>query len=764
MKKFETEVRLSREMTLMDVTLIGVGAMIGAGIFVLTGIAAGVAGPALILAFALNGFVTLFTAMAYAELGSCFHDAGGGYLWVKEGLPKWNGFLAGWMSWFAHAVACSLYALGFGAYFGHVLQELGISVPQWGFLSPQKILAAAVAVIFAYVNFRGASETGKVGNLVTVAKIVILAIFIGFGLELLFGRGDWKQAFTPFMPNGWGGVFSAMGLTFIAFEGYEIISQCSEEVRDPKRNIPRAVFLSILIVIPIYLLVVVTALGAVQPENTTPWDYLALHKELALVRVAETFFVGGGLMILVGGLVSTMSALNATIYSSSRVAFAMGRDRNFPTLFSRVHRKQFTPHWAILVSLAIILLMAFSLPIEDVASAADIMFLLLFLQVNAALIPLRKKRLDLDRGFVTPWLPWIPIVGIATQLALALYMFKYSPTAWVVTAGWIALGLVIYKQYASGREIEHARKVRALERLEERQYRILVCASKPGTMRSLTSVAMAVAKKFRGEIIFLHVIEVKEGQPLMAGLTETTRVQPLFEEAQSLVEESGISSRSLLKVSHRISQGIVETAREEECNFLIMGRQKHPSFLERFFSSVIDSVIQRSPCEVAVLHGDLLRDGVRQIFIPFGENIHTRLALEMAPTLVAYFQCRLRVAMVLDPDLSPAHKERMRAGVKALLEKNAVPAQLEVVEDTDVLRAVVQRSRDADLILMGGRSGDFLELFLGSSLTQEITERTASPVLWLREYQERGSFWASLLRAPRQEENQHGQRDEGSVD
>lgn len=109
MKKFETELHLSREMSLLDVTLIGVGAMIGAGVFVLTGIAAGLAGPALILAFALNGVVTLFTAMAYAELGSCFYDAGGGYLWVKEGLPKWNGFLSGWMSWFAHAVACSVY-------------------------------------------------------------------------------------------------------------------------------------------------------------------------------------------------------------------------------------------------------------------------------------------------------------------------------------------------------------------------------------------------------------------------------------------------------------------------------------------------------------------------------------------------------------------------------------------------------------------------------------------------------------------------------
>ncbi|HXK48668.1 MAG TPA: amino acid permease, partial [Deltaproteobacteria bacterium] len=149
-------------MTLADATLIGVGAMIGAGIFVLIGIAAGVAGPALLVAFLLNGLVALLTAMSYAELGSCFHDAGGGYLWVKEGLPKWNGFLSGWMSWFAHAVACSLYAIGFGAYFEFVINEFGFVVPHWGFLSPQKVLAAVVAMVFAYINFRGASETGKV--------------------------------------------------------------------------------------------------------------------------------------------------------------------------------------------------------------------------------------------------------------------------------------------------------------------------------------------------------------------------------------------------------------------------------------------------------------------------------------------------------------------------------------------------------------------------------------------------------------------------
>ncbi len=473
MKKFETEIHLSREMKLMDATLIGVGAMIGAGIFVLTGIAAGVAGPGLIITFSLNGIVALFTAFSYAELGSCFHDAGGGYLWVKEGLPKWNGFISGWMSWFAHAVACSLYAIGFGAYFELVLHEFNIVMPHWGFLSPQKILAAAAAVVFAYVNFRGASEAGKIGNIVTITKIVILLIFIGFGLNLILNKPNWQESFTPFLPNGWSGVFKAMGLTFIAFQGFEVISQCSEEIKNPKKNIPKAVFLSLIIVVPIYLLIAFTAIGSVKPDGMTPWAYLASKKEIALVEVAKSFFVGGGVMLLIGGIISTMSALNATIYSSSRVAFAMGRDRNFPTFFSKVHKKNFTPHFSIVISLFIVVIMAVSLPIEDVASAADIMFLLLFLQVNITLIRLRKKRPDLDRGFFTPLFPYLSIIGIITLLFLAIYMFYYSPTAWLVTAVWVTIGLFVYRTYASKREVQHVRKVRSLERLERKEYTIL---------------------------------------------------------------------------------------------------------------------------------------------------------------------------------------------------------------------------------------------------------------------------------------------------
>jgi amino acid transporter/nucleotide-binding universal stress UspA family protein len=746
MKKFSTEVHLSREMGVWDATFIGVGAMIGAGIFVLTGIAAGVAGPGLIITFSLNGLVALLTAFAYAELGSCFHDAGGGYLWVKEGLPKWNGFLSGWMSWFGHAVACSLYALGFGAYFELVLHEFHITLPHWGFISPQKILAAAAAVAFAYVNYRGASETGKVGNIVTITKILILVVFIVFGLGLIFHRPDWHEAFSPFLPYGWGGVFKAMGLTFIAFQGFEVIAQCSEEIRNPKKNIPRAVFLSLAIVVPIYLLVAFAAIGTVHVPGMTSWAYLASYKETALVEVARTFFVGGGVMLLIGGVISTMSALNATVFSSSRVAFAMGRDKNFPDFFGRVHKKNFTPHLSILFSLFIVVTMAVSFPIEDVASAADIMFLLLFLQVNITLIRLRKMRPDLDRGFFTPLFPYLSIVGIGALFSLAVFMFTYSPKAWFVAAGWIAAGLIVYRAYASGREIEHIRKVKSLERLERKEYRILVPLANLRSVDSLISVAEAIAKKNNASVILLHVSEVHEGAPLTPGAAGMDQAEALFERAEAALVDSGIPTRSILNVSHRISQGIVNTAVEEECNFIVVGREKRPSFVERIFSSIIDSLIAKAPCEVAVLHGELVPDRTRTILIPFGRDIHTRLATEIAPAFQDYFHCRIKVVLVFEPGTAAEEKDAREKTVREALATNGLQAELKILHDSDVLLGILWEARGADLILMGGRTGDFMELLFGRSLAQEITEQSPCPVLWVKEYEEREPVWKLLLR------------------
>lgn len=727
------QVRLSRELKLLDITMIGVGAMIGAGIFVLTGIAAGVAGPALLVVFGLNGFVALLTAMAYAELGSAFHDAGGGYLWVKTSLPDPNGFLSGWMSWFAHAVACSLYALGFGAYFRLVLTAAGVPEFHGGFMTLEKWLAVVTCALFSYINFRGAAEAGKAGNVVTVGKVVVIGLFVAAGLFVMSGRPGWSASFVPVFSHGWGGVFAAMGLTFIAFEGYEIIAQTSEEVEDPKRNVPRAVFLSLLIVVPIYLLVAFVAIGSVTPPpGISITDYLAREKELALVSAANQFLRGGGIVILVGGLLSTLSALNATIYSSSRVAFAMARDANLPRFLGRVHALRATPHAAILASAVIVIAMAILLPIEEVAAAADIMFMLLFVQVNVALIRLRKKRPDLDRGFRVPFVPAIPILAIACMLFLAIFLFTHYPMAWVAAGGWIGAGLLVYYGYSRKREAAFVERERWMERIERKEYRVLVAVSSERTWRSLMEAGIAIARQHDGEVVALTVAEVPEGQALLTGRALARSLEPFLEGVVRYGQERGARVRPVIKIARRVSHGIVETAREEDCNFLIIGQPTWGSAFERILASIVERVLHDAPCHVGIVYGHLDPDNVKGILVPVTGRANPKLAAELVPAFAERFGAPARAVTVVEHGMKPEEAKQHEAEAAATLKAAGLKSPLEVLRRRDAARGLLSTIRHGELVLMGAPSEGPVAAVVGETVPGAIAKSARNAVIVVR--------------------------------
>jgi CIC family chloride channel protein len=223
------------------------------------------------------------------------------------------------------------------------------------------------------------------------------------------------------------------------------------------------------------------------------------------------------------------------------------------------------------------------------------------------------------------------------------------------------------------------------------------------------------------------------------------------------VYETGIPVRSVVSVSHRVSRGIVDTAVEERANFIVLGREQHPSWAERVLSSVIDTVIREAPCEVAVLHGGLPSAGVRTVLIPFGENIHTRLALQIAPAICAYFRSDAKVVVVLDPERTEDARRIQLDKVNDLVRQSGLDAQVTTVAGKDVVEGVIDLARRADLLIMGGRSASFFGLLFGQSLTQEITARSACSVLWVREYEDNPSFWSGLVsrRAP-EDEGSHG--------
>jgi len=737
-----SEVRLSREMRLVDITLIGVGAMIGAGIFVLTGIAAGVAGPALILVFLLNGLVTLFAAAAYAELGSSFHSAGGGYLYVKTGLKDPQGFMSGWMSWFAYVVACALYALGFGAYLKECLPLLGLSDPELPLLTTEKWMAVGVVVVFCLINFRGASEAGGAGNFVTGGKILLLAVFIAFGVWITLERPDWKLTFTENpMPNGIGSLFMAMGLTFIAFEGYEIIAQCSEEVRHPERNVPRAIFLSLVIVVPIYLLVAFAALGAVHPEGMPSWKYLGQHKETALVNVAQTFFRGGGLLILFGGLFSTMSALNATIYSSSRVSFAMGRDRNLPSWFGRIHPLRKTPHWSILATGLLSAAMAVLLPIEVVASAANIMFLLLFIQVQAALIALRKKRPDLARGFKVPLVPLVPLLGILFQLGLAVYLFFYSPTAWLSAGVWIAMGLAVFYGYSRKRDRAYTQLVAVKEAAERREYRILACVGSMGRAEIILNAAAAVARHYDGEMIVLSVLEVPDRDFLAKGMEQARKTEQTLNQLVRDLQIEGIPVKVVVKISHRISFGITETALEEQCNLIVMGRARRVGLFERLAATIVDRVVRATPAQVMVVTAERWPKQIDTVLLAYEPGPHSKLSADLIEAFGTANQTKVKAIHVLP---WTATTEEAKQAAEMMTQELGAQNPLDehkVVRSGDIVTGLLRESKRADLIMIGGTEAGILEQVLSYAPPLELADRTSIPVITVYEMAANPKRW-----------------------
>ncbi|MGB5843365.1 MAG: amino acid permease [Anaerolineales bacterium] len=747
-------VTLSRNLNLFTITMIGIGGMIGAGIFVLTGIAAGIAGPALILAFALNGIITSFTAMSYAELGSAYPEAGGSYVWVKEGLGGTQGFLAGWMSWSAAASAGALYALGFGRFASELWLLAGL--PTQGLTVAQMTLIFMTLIIlaFTFINYLGASETGAIGNIVTMVKIVILGLFVLFGVLVMLNSDGWQQRFTTgFMPNGFVAVFAAMGVTFVAFEGYEIIVQSGEEVINPNRNIPRAIFISIAVAVTIYLLVSIVAIGATSPPiGMKVYEYLGLQKEVAVVETArQTFPLGiGAVVLLFSGLVSTMSALNATTYSSSRVSFAMGRDHNLPHLLSKVHPKRLTPYWAVIFSGAFMMMISWLLPIEDVAAAAGILFLMLFLQVNIVVMRLRLKLPDLKRGFRVPLFPIIPILGVVINALLAIYLYTFSPLAWYVAIGWIVVGLLAYYTYFSKIEaIEKPKEILLEEVLVSRHYSVLIPVATREQARILGHIGSILARSNGGEILALNVVRVPYQLSLGDGRSQLKHGRPYLEAVIEQAKELDVPVHTMIRLGRKVDDAIRKTAEENASDLILLGWPGYTNTAGRLYGSVIDPIVDDPPCDIALVRYREHRP-IRSVFVPVsgGPNSRrvVRTAVNMAkfgdegPALVNLMhiipasggtRARIRANQIFDYALEGIDYEHVTRNI---------------VESSDgVLETILESAEDCecDLIVIGATDEPLFRNLLVGNIADQVANRANVTVIVVKRRQ---SAFHSFLR------------------
>lgn len=762
----EVRIELSRDLRFFDITMIGIGAMIGAGIFVLTGSAARLAGPAALIALVINGLVTLVTAFTYAELGSAYSQAGGGYVWARESLPPPVGFISGWLSWAATLSACALYAAAFGRFFAMALEELWVgstvlpSEVSLGGLTFNPLtqgVTAFIIIFFVVVNYVGAQTTGRAESAMTIGKMVVLGLFIVLGLSAMLRDPTLPQRFVAdFAPAGGGGILLAMGITFIAFEGYEIIAQSGEEVKDPRRNIPRAIFLSIFVVVIFYVLTFTVALGVI--ECTVPSQaYLCLgagaDPELAMIRAGESLAGTLGLTImLVGGFLATTSALNATLYSSSRVSFAMGRDGTLPRSLGRVHPKRQSPGNAVLASGVIILVFALVLPIEQIAASAAVMFLLLFAIANMSLIALRKKRPDLDPGFRVPLFPYIPIVGIVANIGLAIYVLNFSgqeigglssgQVAWYIAILWISIGLV-YRFFSGGRtEIETPRVVRReiLEviatpvRKPARGGRLVLLPIRdPGNLAMVRAGAQ-LAKERESELLLLHVIEVPRNMPpksvRFAYVNDRIRT---LRPAEQVARDVGVPVSVVVKISHRVYNTILEAVVEEGADLLVLGwRGERPARGGRILGSNIDFLVQRVNVDVVVMKTVGMKKKLERVTLLAGRTSHVNYAARITAQLARENEARVTVLSVVSQQAQEEEAIALAHRLMEVFEEAGVPHEHKIVYSGSILRAVERAARDTDLLVMGASPTWALRKYAFGPLEDRIAKRVTSPVLMVR--------------------------------
>lgn len=625
----------ARSLGLLDVVMVGVASMIGGAIFVLVGPGLAEAGPALMIAFLINGIITIFTAFTYAELSSALPDTGGGYRWVREGLPRPNAFLSGWMSWFAHTIAGSLYAVAFASFFVHLLDIAGIMESSAGL---EKGFAALAIVVFTFVNVRGTSHTGKVGSAITITQISIIGILIIAALfAMAFTNPQWPENFEDFMPHGISGLVIAMGLTFIAFEGYEVIAQTGNELKNPKKNIPRAIFISLLVVITIYILFTFAFIGGLSSEEVgqPSWQFIGSFGELGIIEAAKSFMPFGVIIVLVGGFVSTLAALNATAYSSSRVSYAMGAHYNLPHFFGRISQRYKTPVISTIASGIIMLIMAVSLDLTELAFAASVMFLFLFAQVNYAAITIRRlygKKLDYT--FKTPFFPLIPTLGMLSAFGLSLYLLFTQPGSWAIAITWIIIGFVIYKGYTSKKEIEHyAPLVYNQGPQERKEYRILIIYN-PKHVTDYFKIANAIAKEKDSEISFLSVVRIPVHLPLAASSKVAESEIEEFNELKKSIPQS-IRHRYLVRISHDETEAILATVEEQGINIVIV---------DFAFLRNNRKLLSLSTCDfLGVRLGKNFDEDLANVVVSYDKGRHSDLGLKIANAIAKEYKSRVRV-------------------------------------------------------------------------------------------------------------------------
>ncbi|GAA2705383.1 amino acid permease [Actinoplanes palleronii] len=436
----EEGTELKKAVGVVQLTAMGVGAIIGTGIFVVIGKGSGIAGPAVVLSFALAAVACVFSALSYAELASSIPVSGSAYTYTYATMGEIVAWIIGWDLILEYGVSVAGIAIGWGGNLNAFLDAaFGVALPDAISKSPEdggvvNLPAVFIVLAITLLLIRGVTESARANLVMVVVKLVVLIFFLAVAFAN-FSTGN----FHPFAPAGADGVTAAAAIIFFAYIGFDAVSTGSEEARNPARDLPWAIIGSLGICTVFYILTAVGALGIASPDQMKDSD---APLAAALDQGAGMSWAAG--ILALGAVVAITSVVLVIFYGQTRIFFAMCRDGLLPRRMAKVNPRYGTPARLTMVLGVLIAVLAALIPLGTIVELVNIGTLFAFVLVNIGVIVLRRTKPDMPRPYRVPWSPVLPVIGIG----FAVYLMSDLPLdTWIRFGVWLVAGLVIYALY-----------------------------------------------------------------------------------------------------------------------------------------------------------------------------------------------------------------------------------------------------------------------------------------------------------------------------
>jgi amino acid transporter/nucleotide-binding universal stress UspA family protein len=728
---------LLRELGLKEGVAIGLGTMIGAGIFVLSALAAERAGPASAISYVLAGIICLPIALVVSELATGMPRAGGSYTFITQALGPLAGSIVGPGNWLGLTFATGFYLLAFGEYL-----SLIVSIPPWA----GSLLAG---FLFTGLNYRGAKITGNVQNLVVVILVVILTLFIAIG----FPNVD-PGLYRPLAPLGWRVAVGLVGLIIVSFTGFEKISTVAEEMKRPERNLPLAIVGSVIIATIMYALILFVLTGIL------PYTDLG-QREAPLVEAAgHVAGPVGTAVMLAAAVLATLSSANAAILASSRISYGMGRDRVLPGWFSYIHPGHSTPSHAILVTGGLAILLSLTGRAETLAEISSALFMVSYALLCLSVMVMRGSRPGWYRpAFRVPLYPVLPVVAGLLCLSVIFTMAPESRTAGLGLVGaslvwyfaWVRRQATVTGEFGPLWERQRPLEgvIEAAQSVTRADGHEILIPLLPATQaKSLLSLAAALVRADdRRVIVTLEVVVVPPQTPLGSAEVRLARRpspqgdSPLARAARQAAA-TGIPVRPMCRAAHAVASGVLAVAEARPAVGLILLSWQGPLSAGRIYGSPSKTVLQEARCDVAVLR-ERDTDELHRVLVPAGGGPHARLGLRLAADIARSDEAELTVLRIVRPCENLDIEAEMRGLRHLAHEVLGGPdprVRTRVLVHEAVVDGILEEAQNGryDLLVIGASNEWAVKSLLVGAIPDAIADRAPCSVLMVRRHEPTG--------------------------